>query len=429
MLKQKQCQYGGVTFCQPQRAQALKTSNFFCAFGCLEELILPIRVLFRVFEFFLYFCKVKKKLLFEISIIRPLIIFLLVVYHSLCVFTGGWAVPQGVSPNAAYWWMGHLISGFRIETIAFVGGYVFCYQCFELGKRKGFFGFLWKKFKRLIIPCFVFGIVYYLLFRFNTNKFNWQVAFWRVANGIEHLWFLPMLFWCFLVCWLIDRLLQWLHARHGAWFMPVGWFLLAGLAAVSLLRVSGLKLGLSRVPYFLFYFYLGYWLRILLKRNAKENGSAGFPLLFMVLWVLYFLFLMLHLQATHLILPGFSFQCPHWLRGCSQLTLHLFAFAHTACGILALYFTVAYWLRRYREPDSQPGPFLRQCSRLCYGVYVFHMFFMKPFYYNTPFPAWCAACGVGEWLMPWVVLSVTLGLSILVTWLLLKTRFGRFLIG
>jgi surface polysaccharide O-acyltransferase-like enzyme len=109
--------------------------------------------------------------------------------------------------------------------------------------------------------------------------------------------------------------------------------------------------------------------------------------------------------------------------------LRLFAFAHTACGILALYFTVSYWLRRYREPDSQPGPFLRQCSRLCYGVYVFHMFFMKPFYYNTPFPAWCAACRVGEWLIPWVVLSVTLGLSILVTWLLLKTSFGRFLIG
>ena len=72
---------------------------------------------------------------------------------------------------------------------------MFCYQCVELGRRQGFIGFVWKKFKRLIIPCFVFGIVYYLLFRFNAARFTWRVAFWRVANGIGHLWFLPMLFW------------------------------------------------------------------------------------------------------------------------------------------------------------------------------------------------------------------------------------------
>jgi len=71
-------------------------------------------------------------LLYEVSIIRPLVIFLLVVYHSLCIYTGGWPVPQGLESNDFYWWLGHLISGFRIETIAFVGGYVFSYQCNEL---------------------------------------------------------------------------------------------------------------------------------------------------------------------------------------------------------------------------------------------------------------------------------------------------------
>jgi len=376
---------------------------------------------------------VKKKLLYEISIIRPLIIFLLVVYHSLCVFTGGWTAPEGVPANAVYWWLGHLISGFRIETIAFVGGYVFCYQCFELGRRSGFLAFLWKKFKRLIIPCFIFGTVYFLLFRFNPDKFNWQVAFWRVANGIEHLWFLPMLFWCFLACWLIDRLLQWLHNRHEAWFRPVGWLLLIMLAGVSLLRVTGLKMGLSRVPYFLFYFYFGYWLRMVacmkgITWDAAAEGKRS-PWVFILLWVLYLFFLLMHLQATHLTLPGCTFECPSWPRGYSLFVLHLLSFAHTTCGILALYFTVDYWLSRHRSADSQPSSFLRECSRLCYGVYVFHMFFMKPIYYNTAFPAWCCGSEVGVWLMPWMVLAVTMGFSILATWILLKTRFGRFLIG
>ena len=413
-------------------------------------------------KFFAYICNVNKRLLYEISIIRPLIIFLLVVYHSLCVFTGGWVPPQGVPSNDVYWWLGHLISGFRIETIAFVGGYVFCYQCVELGRRQGFLAFVWKKFKRLIIPCFVFGIAYYLLFRFNATRFTWRVAFWRVANGIGHLWFLPMLFWCFLACWLADRLLQWLHEKHEAWYRPVGWVLLVALAGVSLLRVTGLKMGLSRAPYFLFYFYLGYWLRALRGdgrgvREGEEHptsvsekpreGLEAYPSAsekhsldvslpskegtwtVVALWGVYVVFLLLHLQATHLYLPGCGFKCPRWLQGCSQTVLRLMTLGHTAGGILAVYATTTLWLRRYRTEEAQPSGWLRECSRLCYGVYVLHMFFMQPIYFFSGFPQWCCGSAVGVWLMPWAVLAVTLALSVAGTWLLLKMRVGRFLIG
>ena len=369
----------------------------------------------------------KKPLLYEISVIRPLVIFLLVVYHSLCVFTGGWASPQGVPDNAVYWWFGRLISGFRIETIAFVGGYVFCYQCAEAGRRAGVLPFLWKKFKRLIIPCFVFGIIYYALFCYRPERFRLYVAFWRVANGVSHLWFLPMLFWCFAACWLIDRLLDWLSRRHGAWLPWVGWVLLVVLAGVSLLRVTGLRMGLSRAPYFLFYFYLGYWLRHVLFVQ-RRGGQWGWGVA-AVLWVLYLLLLLLHLQATHLRLPGFGFECPHWLRGCSRVTVRLMALGHTVCGIMALYATVTLWLRRHRAPGAQPSAWLRECSRLCYGVYVLHMFFLQWFYYNSSLPAWFCASEAGVWLMPWCALALTMAASMLGTWLLLKSRTGRFLIG
>ena len=372
----------------------------------------------------------KKRLLYEISIIRPLIIFLLVVYHSLCVFTGGWVPPQGVPSNDVYWWLGHLISGFRIETIAFVGGYVFCYQCVELGRRQGILGFVWKKFKRLVVPCFVFGTVYYVLYRYNAARFSWTVAFWRVANGVGHLWFLPMLFWCFLACWLIDRGLQWLGGRSKGWQKAMGCGLLVALAGVSLLRVTGLKMGLSRAPYFLFYFYLGYWLRSLYQKGCvnKVVDRSGWRVPVM-LWVLYAVCLLIHLQATHLRLPGCWFDCPHWLRGCSQTVLRMMALGHTVCGILAIYATVMLWLQKHRDAETQPSGWLRECSRLCYGVYVLHMFFMQPLYYFSNFPQWCCTGATGVWLMPWGVLIVSLAASVIGTWLLLKTRTGRFLIG
>lgn len=405
----------GVKFCQYM--------GCFLIWGAYDCKIL------RIFAF------VKKKLLYEISIIRPLIIFLLVVYHSLCVFTGGWVSPDGVPSNDVYWWLGHLISGFRIETIAFVGGYVFCYQCVELGRRQGLLTFVWKKFKRLVVPCFVFGVIYYLLYRFNPNRFSWNVAFWRVANGIGHLWFLPMLFWCFVGCWLLDRLLKGLAdvkglRRPNGWVTGLSIVILFVLAGVSLLRLNGLRAGLTRAPYFIFYFYLGYWLRMVTKSGlAGQHDSFFNGKTVAMFWSLYAIFLLLHLQATNLYLPGCAFKCPRWLQGCSQLTLRLFNLGHTSCGILALYGTVTVWLRKHRNPESQPGATLRECSRLCYGVYVLHMFFMQWLYFYTPLPQRCCTCGVGVWLMPWLVLLLTLLPSIFGTWLLLKTRFGRFLIG
>lgn len=365
-----------------------------------------------------------KPLLTEVSIIRPLVIFLLVAYHALCPYTGGWTPPDGVEPNALYWWVGRLISGFRIETIAFVGGYVFCYQCRELGRRLPLHRFAWKKVRRLLIPSFLFGTLYYLLFRFDSARFSWHVAFWKVANGMGHLWFLPMLFWCFLAGWCIDRLLQWLEPRGGLWrWLPH--LLLAALAAVSLTRLHGLRLGLTRAPYFLFYFYLGYWLRRMVQRGAlrfRLRTTALFA-------VLYVVFLLLHLQATHEQLPGMGFVCPDWLRGWSVLSLRLLSLGHTVCGILAVYGAAVCWLRLRRPPGWQPGPFLRLASAYCYGTYVFHMFFMQPLYYHTAFPAWCCASAAGAWLMPWAALLLTLAPSLLVTALLLRTRWGRVLIG
>ena len=382
----------------------------------------------------MYFCNVKKTLLYEISIIRPLVIFLLVFYHSLCVFTGGWTAPAGVPSNAFYWWLGHLVSGFRIEAIAFVGGYVFCYQCVERGRRSPLPAFIWKKFKRLIIPCFIFGALYYLLFLFHPDRFRWNVFFWRLANGVSHLWFLPMLFWCFLVCWLADRLLSLLSARSRGWALAVGWLLFVLFAVASLFRVTGLRMGFTRLNYFMFYFYLGYWLRFLLPALRRKNRPAVRPLargwlLPVLLWLFYLVFLYLHYQVTHLRLPGFGFDCPSFLRGWSHTALHLVTLGHTACGILALYTTVMLWLRRHRTADAQPGPWLRQCSRLCYGVYVLHMFVLQYLLYYTSLPQWCCALPSGEWLLPWVLLLPAVALSALGTWLLLKTRFGRFLIG
>ena len=187
-----------------------------------------------------------KKLLYEVSIIRPLIIFLLVVMHSFTMYDGGWPLPEGIHAVPAYAWLVNLISGFRIETIALIAGYVFAYQSIDLNRYYKFGGFVIKKIKRLIIPSLVFSLCYYFLFMQDVYKLGSLSFFIRLSSGIGHMWFLPMLFWCFIVLWFVDY-----YKIKGILFMTI-------LAVLSLFNVPSLPFGVSRVFHFAFYRVLGY---------------------------------------------------------------------------------------------------------------------------------------------------------------------------
>lgn len=373
-----------------------------------------------------------KRLLYEISVIRPAVIGLLVVYHALCIYTGGWAQPSGIGSNALYWWLGQLISGFRIETIALVGGYVFSYQSVELGRRTGFLQFAWKKTKRLLIPALLFGAAYYLLFRYRPGQWNGYIFFWKLLNGVGHLWFLPMLFWCFMLSWLIDAGLNLLRRRSEKAFLTAGWVLLAILAACSVWQPTGLRMGLTRVPHFIFYFYMGYWLRIRMAGRELQPDNQRCLQWAIGLAVIYFIVLCLRLQVWKYQLPGMPWVRPGCLGGATVLTLRILKLVHTTSGMLALFFLVWHLLYGKGEEGAlrkQPSPMLREASRLCYGIYVYHMFFMEWLYFRTSLPALLSTTAFGAWILPWTVLIITMALSAAATWLTLLLPAGRKMIG
>ena len=177
--------------------------------------------------------KPQKKLLYEVSIIRPTVIFLFVLLHSLTKITNGGGKTNDYQLAIAYQWFAWLISGFRIETIALVAGYVFSYQSNDLKRSYRFGSFVWKKFKRLIIPMLFFGCIYYFCFFFDKDSFSVLSFVKTLLSGCGHLWFLPMLFWCFIAIWVID------HYKLSSVV------LLTVLACVSLVPMPSLPFGLT----------------------------------------------------------------------------------------------------------------------------------------------------------------------------------------
>ena len=58
-----------------------------------------------------------KRLLYEVSIIRPFVIFLLIIMHSFTMFAGGWIMPEGIHEVTAYFWFVKFILDLELKQL------------------------------------------------------------------------------------------------------------------------------------------------------------------------------------------------------------------------------------------------------------------------------------------------------------------------
>lgn len=131
----------------------------------------------------------------EIDIIRTFVIIAVILFHSFAPYTGGWtALSDGSSIiDSIYKWLGRFTYAGMLETFTAISGYIFCLT--ESKSKSDIKVLLKKKVRRLFIPALIWGTVYYILF---TKKPNIS-GINQIINGIGHLWYLPMLFCCFLI--------------------------------------------------------------------------------------------------------------------------------------------------------------------------------------------------------------------------------------
>ena len=139
----------------------------------------------------------KQEGLYEISFMRPILLVLLVSYHAFAPYCGAWSLPVGVDTNFIYKWLALFSRAFRLEAFVFVSGYIFAMQVIQKNKFQSVIELAKSKFLRLIIPCWIFGSIYWLLFK-TTSPLN-------IFAGIGHLWYLPCLFWCFIFSYVLFK--------------------------------------------------------------------------------------------------------------------------------------------------------------------------------------------------------------------------------
>lgn len=146
-----------------------------------------------------------KKILSDVVYIRLFLIIGVVLYHAFSPFCGAWAPVSTVS-IPLYWWIGKFSYSFLMESFVFISGYVYGFQvensCLR-GERLSFKGLIKRKFLRLMVPSLLFSILYVLLLGSPGKSIGNTILY--ILNGAGHLWFLPMLFVCFILCFVLEK--------------------------------------------------------------------------------------------------------------------------------------------------------------------------------------------------------------------------------
>lgn len=220
--------------------------------------------------------KSQRTILNDVMIMRPIVIFLLIVTHSFTMYTGGsWSLPEGINEVYAYGEIAHIAFSFMLETFVFISGYLFAMQ--QQRQQKPFTFFLLKNLQRLVVPGIIFSTAYIACF--DSEIFKSGGVILEILNGTGHLWFLPMLFCCFIMAYGINTVKGHDNFKFALCFIMS---LCSGLLPLSVFRINS-------ACYYILFFYLGMYLyhrrqKIIAKLNLL-NVMA-----FMVLFVVSYIF-------------------------------------------------------------------------------------------------------------------------------------------
>lgn len=134
----------------------------------------------------------------EVSILRPIFLLTIVFYHCLCFYCTVWSTSCFILP---YDFVARIIVIIALAGFTLISGYVFEHSN-KKNKYKSFIQLIWEKSKRLILPYLFFGAIIQFIF-----------PQYKLFVNPLHLWYLPMLFLCFLVGYWVRPYTQFLKNK------------------------------------------------------------------------------------------------------------------------------------------------------------------------------------------------------------------------
>lgn len=326
----------------------------------------------------------------EISIYRPLLILCILIGHCFAVYSGAWEKPEYIIQVAEYKYINPIFISFQLAAFAFISGYLAAYKEYKILEK----GFLLKKIQRLIIPSIVFSTLYYFLFKYQGDS---SIGICRSAlyilNGSGHLWFLPMLFWCFVFLWVIQKF----KVNPLA---VISLFLLVFISPIPSYRIP---LGIGKAIYYFPFFYFGFLVWKWRKFSVNNDN----------VWIV----VSLSMYIASMLLKYFYFNKYED----DVLILILGNIVELICLSAGTYMMYLIIVKICHYIKKMPKVLLL-ANRYSYAVYVIHQFVLLLLVYDVTYR-------INQYIIPFLWLFITLLLSSLLSVVLLKTKLGKILLG
>ena len=216
-----------------------------------------------------------------------------------------------------------------------------------------------------------------------------------IHMSTAHLWFLPMLFWCFICGYIIQK---------------NNWYCYSTLCILLLLmllpRPSIIPLRITCFMEYAFYFVLGLFLfkdrNILLPIiQNKISLIISFTVFITTFGFYYYINSILNIKMFYLL---------HYLLG----------FIYSTAGLIFIY-----GIHNFIIDHINSIPLIvKRVANYSFAIYVFHQFILYYIYFNTKAPII-----FGQILLPWISIITTMILSYILAHLFLKTKIGKWLLG
>lgn len=224
--------------------------------------------------------KILEKELKEVSVLKTAMMISVVLYHSCLFFSGSWVKFTTPVYSATYLtYLIDILKSFHIQTFTFTSGFLFFYLK-SIGKYKNTKTDLLNKAKRLILPLITTIIVWIIPFYIYYNGFDFRTILHKfvLLEGPAQLWFLPMLFWIFVIFNIAyDKI------KFSIKDLIII-FLLTNLIGGILLKLNLNYCNIAKAIQFSCYFYLG---GFIFKNKDKFTKKKMIPIYCVTLALIY----------------------------------------------------------------------------------------------------------------------------------------------
>lgn len=343
----------------------------------------------------------KQSRLFYIDVLRVVCVFLLVADHAFAPYSNVWPALEGTESIPAYWWIGRFCCSFMLPLWFFISGYLWGVQEEKKGGANTLRKLVKNKAKRLLLPCYVFGLLS-VLCTGNIETLLSAKGLFTFLSGVDHLWFLPVLFWIFLMSWALNR--------SGINDLAQ----IIGLFVLSIVAWNVMALGLGGALHYLLFFQLGCFAFKHRSVVNKLTNKRGVCILLIVLFAILFLpFTKLLMAVTPESVSNL------YERSTSQIMMHLASMPLELTGI-----AMCYVLAIKVQLGYKGASLITLLAQYSFGIYIFHHFVLTNLYYRSPI-----ANAVGSELLPIVGICVSIAISLLLTLVFKQWRWSRQLVS